>query len=430
MEREEKMKRICSAFLALLLTCALLPGQVWASENPVPVAKQAVVNIVAGVLYDDNGEITYFDEEAGTGTGFGVGPAGEDAQTFVTNRHVVTVGDTVYDTVYIRIDGADLRDGKTMIECDVIFVGEDGDYAIIQSRSPIQGVTTLPLLPAEEMETGDRVYALGFPGIADEMADSNQYTTEDITVTDGTISRYITHTNSKYTAPQKMMAHTASINHGNSGGPLINEKGQAIGINTYMFYEDGADTRYYALYIDYAMAALDQLGIEYVDASQLPQQAEDAPAEKTNFGLIAAVAAGVLVLAGIAFFLVKTLGKPARQGSLVVMATSGPMQGQRWPLQGIIRVGRSPDCQIRYPADTRGVSRNHCTICLYRENHQQYVAVTDSGSTYGTFPAGSHPGAGGNYVMKVTNDFYREFCIGSEENRLLITSQLPGGNRP
>lgn len=415
------MKRLYSAFLALLLVCTLLPLSAGASENPVPVAKQAVVNIVAGVLYDDNGELTYFDEEAGTGTGFGVGPAGEDAQTFVTNRHVVTVGDTVYDTVYIRIDGADLRDGKTLIECDVIFVGEDGDYAIIQAKSPIQGVTTLPLLPAEEMETGDRIYALGFPGIADEMADTNHYTTEDITVTDGTISRYITHTTSKYTAPQKLMAHTASINHGNSGGPLINEQGQVIGINTYMYYEDGADTRYYALYIDYAMAALDELGVEYVDATQLPQQAEAAPAKGTNYGLIAAVAVGVLVLAGTAFFLVKTLGKKAPANSLVVIATSGPLQGQMWPLKETLRVGRAPDCQILYPPDTRGVSRNHCTIRLYRENQELYLAVTDSGSTYGTFPAGARPGAGGNYVIKVTKDLRREFCIGSEENRLLIT---------
>lgn len=412
------MKRLYSAFLALLLVCALLPLSAGASENPVPVAKQAVVNIVAGILYDGNGEITYFDEEAGTGTGFGVGPAGEDAQTFVTNRHVVTVGDTVYDTVYIRIDGADLYDGKTLIECDVVYVGEDGDYAIIQARSPIQGVTTLPLLPAEEMETGDRIYALGFPGIADVMADSNHYTTEDITVTDGTISRYITHTTSEYAAPLKLMAHTASINHGNSGGPLINEQGQVIGINTFLYRGDGADTRYYALYIDYAMAALDELGVEYVDARR---QAETAPAQGTNYGLIAAVVVGALVLAGAAFFLVK---KKAPKQSLVVTATSGPLQGQMWPLTDTLRVGRAPDCQILYPPDARGVSRDHCTIRLYRENREQYIAVADSGSTYGTFPAGSRPGPGGNYVIKVTQDLRREFCIGSEENRLLIT----GGN--
>lgn len=429
------MKRLCSAFLTVLILCTLLPVRTNAADgdNPVPKAKQAVVSIVAGITYDDSGEITHWDEEAGRGTGFGIGQEGEDAQTFVTNRHVVMVGNEIYDTVYVHIDGADILDGETLIKCNVLYVGEDADYAIIQAKTPIKGVSTLPLLPAERMETGDRVYALGFPGIADEFTDGNQYTVEDITVTDGIVSRYITSTDKfsdAYGVPEKLIAHTASINHGNSGGPLINELGQVIGINTYGFSDSiayneeteqyeltgGTDNRYYATYIDYAMAALDELGIEYVDASKPVQQEKSAGA--VNYVVVIATAVCVVALAVIIF----VVGKRKKEEQLVVMGTSGILKGQMWELKGTLRVGRDPSGDIVYPPDTKGVSRNHCTIRVYKEGNEKYIEVKDLGSTYGTYAYGSNR-RWTNAKVSAKNAFCR-FSVGSDENSLVITSKL------
>ncbi len=424
------MKRVFSTvFTVLFLICSVLPICVSAeSTNPVPKAKQAVVSIVAGITYDSSGEITYVDNEAGRGTGFGVGAEGEDAQTFVTNRHVVMVGEELYDTVYLYIDGADITDGKTLVKCDVLYVGEDADYAIIQAKAPVKGVATLPLLPAEIMETGEQVYALGFPGVADIVTDSNHYTVEDITVTDGIISRYITSTDKfskDYGVPEKLIAHTASINHGNSGGPLINELGQVIGINTYGITV-GTDNRYYATYIDYVMATLDELGIEYVDASKPVQQKEE-PVDEVDYGVVIAVATGAVILAVILFLAIKNRKKENQADQLVVLATNGPLKGRMWELKGTLRVGRDPDGEIVYPPETKGVSRKHCIIRLYQENNEKYVQVEDVGSTYGTFSPGSsfRPGTGSNYISKgmkgPAKDFHCEVCVGSEENRLLIT---------
>ena len=52
---------------------------------------------------------------------------------------------------------------------------------------------------------------------------------EDITVTNGVLSRYLSSNG------VKRMAHTATVNSGNSGGPLINDHGQVIGINTFIY---------------------------------------------------------------------------------------------------------------------------------------------------------------------------------------------------
>lgn len=47
-----------------------------------------------------------------------------------------------------------------------------------------------------------------------------------------------------------------------------------------------------------------------------------------------------------------------------------------------IRIGRSPECEIRYPADVSGVSRKQCSIVLQNDGR---VLVRDDNSSYGTY---------------------------------------------
>jgi len=451
------MKRVYTAVLAMLLVlCSVLPVCAAATgDNPVPKAKQGVVSIVGGMHYDANGKLVNYDKGSGQGTGFGVGKQGENAQVFVTNCHVVATDNGICETVHILIDGAQLREENTLIECSVIYADEDVDLAIIQAKKPIAGVAALPLMPAEEMETGDTVYALGFPGIADIVADSNEYTVDDITVTDGIISRYLT------SGGIKCMAHTADVNHGNSGGPLINDAGQVIGINSFIYYNnEEPDLRSYAIYIDYAMAVLDELGIVYTDASRMEQEApqtdptgkpesnpetdstgksESNPGTdsagksesnpnsesgkqeepKPKYGwIIAAAVAGAVVLAGVVFVVVR---KKNEDNVLVALATDGPLKGKLWTLNvnGTYRVGRDYGCDIVYPPTTNGVSRNHCTIRVYKRGTTRFLEVTDNGATYGTFVVGQKMYANATTSM-VMNDTFVWLDIGSEQNRLFI----------
>lgn len=362
------MKRVFSLLFGILLL-ALLPLSVLAESNPVPNAKKAVVCIASGVYYK-NGKAYTYDGYYGMGTGFGVGKSGDNAQIFVTNSHVVSDDDdNPYDEVYILIDNADLDDESTVVPCKILYADADIDLAIIQAKDPIPGVRTLPLRSAKEISTGDTVYALGFPGIADVAADANHYTVEDITVTNGIVSRHL------QSSGVDCMAHTAAINHGNSGGPLIDADGNVVGINTFGLTDmETADTRGYAIYIDYAMEALGELDLPYT-----------TEAEKKEFPVTAAaIGAGIVILVAAAAVVLLRKKKPVPQPvppqRILLQCTRGPLQGKTWELFVSLSIGRNPGENIVLPADTPGISRRHCLIS--RQGNQ--VTVTDLGSSYGT----------------------------------------------
>ena len=443
-------KRIASIFMIFMLCiCMLVPLNAQASDNPVPEAKKSVVSVFAGIYYEDGIPYSFnADGTAGSGTGFGVGKSGEDADTFITNWHVVCGSDGVYPIVYIQIDGADIYNESTMIKADVVYYDSEVDIAIIQTEDPVKGVPTIPLLPAEKMETGEEVYALGFPGIADAVADSNNYTVEDITVTDGILSRYLT------SGGVKWMAHTAKINHGNSGGPLINSMGQVVGINSNGITDvENADARYYAIYIDYAMEAMDDLGIEYTKAEKgksVSADSESEESESMNMNLIiigvAAVAAVVIVVLIIVLAskgskkqtVVQPTPQPTpqprpqpapqpvyqqsapqprpqvvyQQPVPMVRAISGPLTGNTWQLKGVLTIGRDPAGSIVYPADTKGISRAHCRLDL----QGAAVVITDLGSTYGTFVNGRKL----NPNESVRIDSNTEISLGGPQVKLLL----------
>ena len=69
-------------------------------------------------------------------------------------------------------------------------------------------------------------------------------------------------------------------------------------------------------------------------------------------------------------------------GGLDLFCVSGPLRGQVYSVgpSGLL-IGRSPNCGVRLPDGTPGISREHCAI-----RFQQGVPVlVDLNSTYGTF---------------------------------------------
>ena len=67
-----------------------------------------------------------------------------------------------------------------------------------------------------------------------------------------------------------------------------------------------------------------------------------------------------------------------------LMCISGLNKGYTCQLSPgkLIQIGRSAECEIRYPAETSGISRKQCSFVMQNDGH---VLVRDDGSSYGTF---------------------------------------------
>lgn len=353
-----------------------------------------------------NGVVRIYSEgesSGGVGTGFAVGKKGKSSDIFVTNWHVATDDGApadVYLVLSTKAFGDNGVDWDYLVPCKVLYTTTGyPDIAILQAERVVTERTALPLCPSEYAKQGSTVYALGYPGSSDK-ANSAYMPADlkDITVTRGVISRFTVMSTEGDTS---IIQHDAHINHGNSGGPLINEDGAVIGINTYSFGDNDNSEWSASVYIDYAMDALDDLGIEYDVYT---------PGSNHSILIVLAVAVGVaLIAAAVVIATKKRSGasqpipvSPAPQpvphpapapqpvptpynkvdSGFRLQGVKGTYQGRRFAITERIRIGRDPARNdIVYPSGTPGVSGVHCEI-LYRAGQ---LYVRDVGSSNGTY---------------------------------------------
>jgi serine protease Do len=140
----------------------------------------------------------------GVGSGFIVDPKGY----ILTNHHVVQGASRI--TVGLQ-SGEELR-GR------VIGVDEETDVAVVKVETT-RDLPTVKLGDSSHVEVGDWVLAIGSPFGLDQ------------TVTAGIISTLQRQT-PYFTNFQQFLQTDAAINRGNSGGPLVNMRGEVIGINS------------------------------------------------------------------------------------------------------------------------------------------------------------------------------------------------------
>jgi serine protease Do len=143
---------------------------------------------------------------------------------------------------------------KQEYDAEVIGVDPDTDVAVIKLKSDRKDFPTVKLGSSNRLEAGQTVLALGSPhGL------SRSVSAGIISVTD----RYLGSTSpgsdpTDDRAPYNNWIQTdAAINSGNSGGPLVNLRGEVIGINTLKLM--GADNVGFAIPIDVAKNVVDQL---------------------------------------------------------------------------------------------------------------------------------------------------------------------------
>lgn len=254
-----KLKKIF-CFLIVALTVYIPSVTVNAANENVQNARNGVVRVID---YSEQADGYWIS----SGTGFAIGNPGEAVSYFITNNHVI-VDDP--EQVYIVLDN--LNEADSVIPAKVIATWPYPDIAILQIESPITDRSALPLGSGQNLEVTDDIYCLGFPGVSDGMNDEGQNypsTIDDITVTSGTVTKE--KTNYMETTCVQI---DAVINHGNSGGPLINENGEVVGINTYgAINDDGtaADGTNYSIYIDYVVEYCNDNGIPFYQMSDTPE---------------------------------------------------------------------------------------------------------------------------------------------------------------
>ncbi|MCD8365210.1 MAG: FHA domain-containing protein [Clostridiales bacterium] len=74
--------------------------------------------------------------------------------------------------------------------------------------------------------------------------------------------------------------------------------------------------------------------------------------------------------------------EPPMSGTLCLNCLSGPLKGRSYNIgRNGMQFGRDVDCAVRFPNDTKGISRHHCAIRW----QQGVLVLVDMGSTYGTF---------------------------------------------
>jgi len=142
------------------------------------------------------------------GTGFIVSTDG----FIMTNYHVIEDA----DKVVVRIDG-DSRE----YEADIIGTDELTDLALLKITAA-RALPTIPLGDSERVRVGEWVIAIGNPLVYDH------------TVTVGVVSakgRKLAGL-SRDVSLDNYIQTDAAINRGNSGGPLLNVRGEAVGINS------------------------------------------------------------------------------------------------------------------------------------------------------------------------------------------------------
>jgi putative serine protease PepD len=150
-----------------------------------------------------------------TGEGAGSGIVISADGLILTNAHVITGADSI---------AVDLPDGTTA-DASVVVADTTADLAVVKANAT--GLTPATLGDSSTLEVGQSVIAIGtplglYPG----------------TVTSGIISaldRSITAGEGRRGASEQLsnlIQTDAAMNAGNSGGPLLDEAGRVIGINT------------------------------------------------------------------------------------------------------------------------------------------------------------------------------------------------------
>ena len=144
----------------------------------------------------------------------------------LTNNHVIS--DAANGNGQITIT---FNNGKTA-QGSIVGYDSGSDLAVIKAQN-VSGLPAASLGNSDNVQIGDTVVAIGSPDGLQSTVTSGIVSAlnRQVTVSSSSSSRYSGGSQVTYSAIQT----DASLNPGNSGGPLLNSQGQVIGINSAIY---------------------------------------------------------------------------------------------------------------------------------------------------------------------------------------------------
>jgi S1-C subfamily serine protease len=284
------------------------------AESPQPAASTSESLSVSEIYEQAQKSVVEITSTSSQGSGLG-GEQQAQGQgsgfVFDTEGHIVT-----NDHVVEGAEGVSVRfsDGSTY---DGTVVGTDPstDLAVIKVDAPAELLVPLELGDSTQLSVGEGVVAMGSPfGL-------------EGTVTSGIVSAL----NRSMTSPNNFTINNsiqtdAAINHGNSGGPLLNGAAEVVGVNTQIKSESGGSDG-----IGFAIPSS-------TVATIVPQIISGGSVEHAYLGvgvasLSQSVADELGVPAGAMVTEVRE-GTPAAEAGLTAATGSAMVDGQSYPTGG------------------------------------------------------------------------------------------------
>lgn len=436
------MKRVINRLVGLMI--ALLTIVV---SSTVSFADTVEVNSPSDAI---NG-VVWIQAVAGSkacsGTGFAIGDPSTPVEYIVTNVHVITLKGTIAPgAAQVRIYFS-YATNDFMI-ASIYKIDEERDIAVLKLPEPTTKRTALVLCPSDDIRTGESVAAIGYPAVSNDVTFDRKYDMTDVTVTGGVLSKKTTRASKGNCS---IYETDAEINSGNSGGPLVNSKGQVVGINTFtrkVYDEQTGAVKAelnYAVCIDELIDLASRDVVGYVLSTDAPKDdpeskpAVDTPEEpeKKNDSspvLLIVIIAVVVVAAAAAVIVIvmqKNKAKPAAApvaaapsnaatpvnstpATPVIICEKGLLAGRSFPIGSSVTIGRNTQkCGICFPVDAKGVSGVHCEIRRTAGGYE----IIDRGSSFGT-TLGNGQKLTANVPVAIPNGTY--FMVGSAEQLFQI----------
>lgn len=407
------------------------------------------------------------------GTTFAIGKKGQKIRYLVTNYHVMDQNEVIQDVAKQIVDALQTIGRYTNVENVAKYVHIQemhpyimlydapidvkltkamaaNDLAVIEIVNDNERLNVDPLVfgDSNTVKTGDKVYAYGFPGIVDQLngfylgRERATARPSDVSYTNGEVNQK-TQISVQGSYPLDVIHSTVPISAGNSGGPLVNENGYVIGINTYGSKQ--GNNYNVAMVPTYLLDLLDSIGIAYEKTGDPISVSSSSFIGKLAGNPIAIIAAVVLIILIVLAIVVIALfssrkkhnvtkAEPLPQNPIqnnlvqnnvvqnqpkpILVGVSGHFAGNNLSVNGTLIFGRDPaQCQVVFPANNTDISRRHS--CLSFNVAAQSFVLEDLNSSNGTYLFnGQRVIPGQSHYLKSGEKFYLGVPINMFEVRV------------